>query len=463
MHVAHHQILSMVGKLADQAGCLVLWPGARGMTHGEPIGMVDIHEALEAVKKDYHVDEDKIYLSGFCEGGKGALLLAQRYPSFVAGVAVWGPTQILDRGERRSLWIDANREEKLLENLLNIPIYVMQGEDDISPNPDETEAFLRRYTNKGIGVDYELIPGAGHIYFATHPMPKIFSFVRGKGRKRRAEEVRFATGQVKYNESDWIRITELHELSQVGTVKATVLPTSVISVDSTNVDSYEILTEKLPFRTATTVSIISNGTLKEWTYKGVVSVSLRPDIEEDKKPRKNHSIEGPVGHAFCDRLVLVQGTAGSEEERTAVAKLVDRLRHEWLERFQGNCLFKKDDEVTAEDVATSNLLVVGAATIGTIAFAIQERCPLLIAHDGLRIADRSYPKEAAGAQIVYPNPLNSNRYVVLVRARNSADYDFLNTDLQVNGWYDYLVWREGGELLDVGYFNSEWSRLIATS
>jgi predicted esterase len=460
MHVAHHQILSMVGRLADESEYLVLWPAARGVTNGGPLGTVDILEALEAVKKDYPVDESRIYLCGFCTGGRAALLVAQRYPSLFAAAAVWGPSPMLRGGERQSLWIDANHERMLLDNLSNIPLYVMQGQDDVDPRPEGTEYFVEQCRTSGLRVDYELIPGAAHIYYATHPVPKMFNFFLGKRRQAGASEVVLVTGQLKYNESDWIRITALHEPMQVGAIKATAGPDGVLTVNTQNVESYEILTKKLSVRNGSRVSVISDAVSRDLDKKDEIAIRVRSDPHEASKLQKNHRIEGPIAHMFCDRFIAVQGTWGSPEEIRGVAGLIDRFRLAWLDRFHGDCLFKLDRDLTPEDVARCHLLLVGRCGANSILSSTEPDLPIVIDRNCLKIAGREYPGTNVAAQIVYPNPMNVQKYLSLIRAQSRAGYDSCGTDFVTDGWYDYAIWAETAQFIDAGYFSSDWNRLL---
>jgi hypothetical protein len=74
--------------LGDEYGFAVLQVWGRG-NHlgGTAIGTADVFDTLAAVEKDYNLDPDRIYLLGYCEGGRLALLLAERYPDRFAAVA----------------------------------------------------------------------------------------------------------------------------------------------------------------------------------------------------------------------------------------------------------------------------------------------------------------------------------------------------------------------------------------
>lgn len=58
---------------------------------GEKQLVQDVMDAVEFMKKNYWIDENRIYLVGVCHGGYAALLMAAREPDIWAGVSAWAP------------------------------------------------------------------------------------------------------------------------------------------------------------------------------------------------------------------------------------------------------------------------------------------------------------------------------------------------------------------------------------
>ena len=65
----------------------------RGVNFGSYIGEAAILEQIEVVKKAFKIDEDKIYLSGFCAAAGSAWQMAQAYPHMFAGIISYVATQ----------------------------------------------------------------------------------------------------------------------------------------------------------------------------------------------------------------------------------------------------------------------------------------------------------------------------------------------------------------------------------
>jgi len=71
----------------EYGGAITLAPYGRGPTDYLYIGEVDVLRTIEEVKKDYLIDEDRVYLTGTSMGGTGCWTLAVHHPHLFAGIA----------------------------------------------------------------------------------------------------------------------------------------------------------------------------------------------------------------------------------------------------------------------------------------------------------------------------------------------------------------------------------------
>src|SRR4029434_9934930 len=62
--------------------------GQRGATWFDQVGRANLLAQLAAVKRQYNIDEDRVFLGGFSDGGSGALVMGlydrTRWPCFYA-------------------------------------------------------------------------------------------------------------------------------------------------------------------------------------------------------------------------------------------------------------------------------------------------------------------------------------------------------------------------------------------
>lgn len=108
---------------------------------------------LEEAMKDYHIDPDRLYLTGMSMGGFGTWDFAKEYPHYFAAIApVCGGSDTTD-----------------VHMLANVPIWAFHGakdEDvDIKPHTQMVET-VSKYNND---VHYTIFPeGNHHIYFEVY-------------------------------------------------------------------------------------------------------------------------------------------------------------------------------------------------------------------------------------------------------------------------------------------------------
>jgi hypothetical protein len=86
--VAHQIEAETLADLAEKKGCAVLWVGFRCQPSGSPCDFAHFDEVLNAVKQDYHIDDQRIYLTGECGGGTLALMYNVEWPGRFAATGV---------------------------------------------------------------------------------------------------------------------------------------------------------------------------------------------------------------------------------------------------------------------------------------------------------------------------------------------------------------------------------------
>lgn len=131
---------------------------------------LDVMNVLGMVRKEFNVDEDRIYLMGHSMGAAGAYFLAEKHPDIWAGLAAIS-------GGAPGGW-DATSPDSGAK-IRHIPILVMQGELDETVPVERTRAAVARLQKLGMQHVYVEIPGADHAFFiARNPrnLQKVFFF-----------------------------------------------------------------------------------------------------------------------------------------------------------------------------------------------------------------------------------------------------------------------------------------------
>jgi hypothetical protein len=107
------------------------------------------------------------------------------------------------------------------------------------------------------------------------------------------------------------------------------------------------------------------------------------------------------------------------EKAATIANLWEQWQHQKPRMFT-------DRQLTAQDEAHYSLLLVGGADANLVTRRLQPRLPLLVERDGITIDGRRFESSDAVAQMIYPSPLNPQRYVLVVAATSAAGMHFWN-------------------------------------
>jgi pimeloyl-ACP methyl ester carboxylesterase len=122
----------------------------------------DVMNVLELVRKEFTIDDKRIYLIGHSMGGGGTWHLGTKYPDVWAGLAPIAPA--------------AFGQPAGLDKLTNIPVIVVQGDKDTLVRPEGTRRWVEKMKGLNITHDYLEIAGAGHGDVISKGMPRIFEF-----------------------------------------------------------------------------------------------------------------------------------------------------------------------------------------------------------------------------------------------------------------------------------------------
>ena len=124
---------------------------------GATLQLANLNAILDAVKRTYNVDENRVVMSGVSDGGTGAYYVAMRDTTpFASFLPLNGFMMIL---ANPSLGL---REELFPQNLLNKPFFVVNGGRDPLYPTSAVEPYVRHLQKGGVKVEYHPQPNAVH-------------------------------------------------------------------------------------------------------------------------------------------------------------------------------------------------------------------------------------------------------------------------------------------------------------
>jgi hypothetical protein len=120
--------------------------------------------------------------------------------------------------------------------------------------------------------------------------------------------------------------------------------------------------------------------------------------------------------------------------------------------------------VTEADIAEHNLVLWGDPQSNKLLAKIAEKLPIRWTDKTVKVGEKEYNSADHVPVLIYPNPLNPKRYVVLNSGFTYREYDYLNNARQVPKLPDFAVVdinvlmnsRHPGGIVGAGFFNERW-------
>ena len=484
----------VVGYYAPQ-NTIVLHPYGRYSNAFKFAGEIDVLEALEHVKANYRIDNDLVSVRGFSMGGAGCWQFAQLYADrwFAAnpGAGFSETPEFLKSFQKETLnpywW-----EEKLWRwydtddnavNLAHVPLIAYSGENDIQKQAaDVMEAALAK---EGIDLVHIIGPKTGH---RIHPdsqkiiKSKMASLAR-VGNDKLPLTVNKVTHTLKYNRQYWLTITGMAEHWEPARVKAEIRGNQ-IEITATDVTGlkFDMGAGLAPFSGMQEVSIeINKQTIAAPKTKSDRSWQFEIHLADGKWHagpltqdglQKQHGLQGPIDDAFLSSFLMVTPTGKPINEAIGnwtTSEQARAIKH-WRQHFRGHARVKADTEISEADIANHNLVLWGDFSSNKVIGEILARLPLNWSAQGVSIGETVFDAKSHAPILIYPNPLNPEKYIVINSGFTYREYAYLNNARQVPMLPDWAIvdvvnkpkpndsiYRFPGIPKDANFFDENWN------
>jgi hypothetical protein len=475
------------------AHAFVLHPYGRYCNASKFAGEVDVLEALEHVRKHYPIDENRLVMRGFSMGGASCWQFATHYAGMWAAAAPGAGfsetadfLKVFQKETLKPAWY----EKKLWHwydctdyavNLFNCPVVAYSGELD--PQKQAADMMAQAMADEGLTLVHLIGPKTKHDY---HPLIKEeinrrIDRIVARGRNPVPRRVLFTTWTLRYNRMLWVTVDGLGEHWKRARVDAEIVDRRTVKVKTENVTG---LTLSMPPGSCPLDSVGRPRLLlddqelnaapvlsdRSWVvhcrkFRGHGRWSIAKSAADTQRS-KRHGLQGPIDDAFLDNFLMVRPTGKPLHEKVgkwAKAEL-DHAIHHWRKQFRGEARVKKDDAVTEADIAGSNLVLWGDPQSNKLLAKIAAKLPIRWDGKGIEVGKKSYPGEHHALALIYPNPLNPERYVVLNSGFTYREYDYLNNARQVPKLPDFAVIdvnvpptsQVPGGIVTAGFFGERW-------
>ncbi len=458
-------------------------------------GEIDLLEALEHAGKFYAIDEDRIIVRGFSMGGAATWQFATHYadrwcaaspgagfsetPEFLRGFQ--GEDVYSAPWYQQKLWRWYNATDHAL-NLFHCPTVAYSGELDRQKQAaDAMEAALRA---EQLDLLHLIGPQTEH---KIHPdsmveIERRLAGIAAGGRARMPHEVHFTTWMLRYHRMHWVVLEELEAHWERARIHARIDSPTELRVRTQNIAAltFDMPAGHCPLHPLQRPTLEIDGEkirLRQPKSDRSWTVHLRKDAggrwqetpaahDPEGGLVKKPGLHGPIDDAFMDRflMVLPTGEAWNAQPTEWAAAEAKRARFEWRRQFRGDAPVKKDSEVTEEDIASNHLVLWGDPGSNALLARLLAQLPIQWTQEKLTANGADYAAAGHMPVLIFPNPLNPARYVVLNSGFTYREYAYLNNARQVPMLPDWAVIDlseapntvRPGRVADAGFFDEHW-------
>lgn len=486
----------LAGRLKDRGvftppDTIVLHPYGRYCNAFKFAGEVDVLEAMESVQRHYSIDDDRIAVRGFSMGGAAcwqfAVHYADRWVGATPGAGFSETPEFLKVFQKESLtptwweqklwhWYDCT---DYAVNLSQCPTIAYSGEIDSQKQAADIMAEALR--KQGIEMVHIIGPKTAHSY---HPEARLeidrrLTSIADRGREKLPRTVHLVTYTLKYNRMAWVTIDGLTEHWSEARVDAALIGDGAVTASTRNVSALTLAMPAgwAPFDLTQPVSLEIDGqdlkgpraqSDRSWDCRlirdadGTWSVGEGPNYLVSKR----HDLQGPIDDAFMDAFVFVRprGKAAHPAVESWVNAEFERAIEHWRRHFRGQARVIDDTAVSDGDIANANLILWGDPSSNAVLKKIAAKLPIRWDSNEIAAGAQRYPADQHALIMIYPNPLNPQRYVVFNSGFTFREYDYLNNARQVPKLPDWAIIdlrsppnsRYPGKIVGADFFGERW-------
>ena len=477
------------------ADTFVLHPYGRYCNANKFAGEVDSFEALENARKHYPIDENRVSVRGFSMGGAATWHMATHHAGLWA-VAAPGAgfvdtavfQKIFEKGPPPT-WYEVKLwhlydSKDYAGNLFNCGVVAYSGE--IDGQKQAADLMAKAMAAEGLELVHIIGPKTGHKYEpkAKEEVAQRVDVLANAGRNPMPKQIKFTTWTLRYNQMDWVTVDGLEHHWERARVNAEILGDNKITVNTTNVSALTLAMPKglCPLADAHKPVVLLDGQELEapviapdhsWTAHFRKSGTQWKSVKstEEGGLRKTHGLQGPIDDAFMDSFIMVRPTGKPLNEKIGAWTINDMTNAvaQWRLQFRGEARVKDDSAITAEEIASSNLILWGDPQSNQLLARIAKKLPLHWDAKVLRVSSITYPADEHVPVMIFPNPLNPKHYVVLNTGFTFSTEAHTSNALQIAKLPDYavidinvpLAARVPKGVVEAGFFDEHWGPAIS--
>ncbi|MFT7641901.1 MAG: putative esterase, partial [Pirellulaceae bacterium] len=476
------QRASRAGRIAP-AGAIVVHPFGRHCIGFKSAGEIDVLDVVKHVQSEYKIDPDRVVLMGFSMGGAGAWHLGAHYTDHWVAVSPGAGFAETAKYNRLALSDYPVTYEQTLwqlydvpgyvRNLFNVPFVAYSGEVD--KQIQAARVMEEAFKSEGRELPHIIGPKMGHSY---HPdslaeIMKMMAVAVDEKRDRSPAKVHLQTKTLRYNRMHWVTALRLERHWQDSRVDAEITSPHQWKVETKNIRELQLN----PQQGSGQIEISIDGKLLQVerdSGKPVIlsySESAKKWTEISRQPKdsglfKVHGLQGPIDDVWMSPFLVVVPSqeCRSEKVQRWMEFEIEHMKRRWQTLFRGELRIKKDSDVTPDDIANYHLVVWGDANANSIIAKSLGQLPVQWDVKTLTVNGKEHAAADHVPVFVYPNPLNSKKYIVVNSGPTFREGHDSTNSLQNPKLPDWAVVdlntlpsaQSPGKIVDAGFFSEAW-------
>ncbi len=438
-------------------------------------GEMDLFEALADIRKHYKIDENRLVIRGFSMGGAACWHFAFHHPGDWAAAAPGAGFAETEEFFARTLyaegatpppwwerqlwrWYDATI---VARNVAGMPVIAYSGE--IDGQKQAADIMLRYAAQEKKAFTHIIGPDTPHKYHpdAIPVINKAVEVALVKGRDPMPKSVSYTTYSLIYPKRAWVEILGMEKSWERADIDAAT-DKDTLTVKTKNISALRLT----PGATAKKLVIDGTALALESGAATLRKTAGKWQSADAPTDGKRPGMCGPVDHAFMSSFLHVRPT-GQPLNATVGAWAKSELDHalwSWRRVFRGDAPVKDDSAISDDDIKNNNLVLWGDPSSNAVLKKIAAQLPLKWSKE--KIDFRGYSLDAAhyAPILIFPNPLNPQKYIVINSGHTFREFALLNNSDQTPKLPDWAIvdvrtpadakWP--GLIYDAGFFNEGW-------
>ncbi|NOY00947.1 MAG: hypothetical protein GXP30_14655, partial [Verrucomicrobia bacterium] len=182
--------------------------------------------------------------------------------------------------------------------------------------------------------------------------------------------------------------------------------------------------------------------------------------------RKKSKLQGPIDDAFMEPFLVVtpDGKSSNELLERWVKFELAHFDKRWRELMRGKLRMKSADKVNSTDIANYNLILWGSPDSNSMIRRLAEKLPVKWDAKGIKVGKKTFDSTWHLPTLIYPNPLNQEKYVVINSGHTFREGHDRTNSLQNAKLPDWAILdlskapdnMSAGKVVAADFFDERW-------